>query len=323
MYAVEQIKEYLKPGGWILLSNFKKEIIIIGEQVNNDEIVEGVTTLVRGIGGLKQYLGVITSNRLLTTDKQKKFVSYNLNEIHKFTINKKISSFEINFVYNDETVSLNILSDDMGKRFLKDLQDKLGILPETQSDKTDTETREIVRVMKAIKMNIEILNGKELLKYKGSWYKLQQNKPGFVEISIDHREAEIFKLVKWERVENIQKSASSIAGWTVIGSAFGNAGAIAGAMGANVGKDKSVATLFLKRENGEKVPLVIKCDKKDLEKLSLLIVAEEAETTQTFNTSPITSTIPTDELIKLKELLDAGILTQDEFDAKKKQLLGI
>ncbi|WP_249727816.1 SHOCT domain-containing protein, partial [Bacillus paralicheniformis] len=38
---------------------------------------------------------------------------------------------------------------------------------------------------------------------------------------------------------------------------------------------------------------------------------------------PRTSSIPTDELIKLKELMDAGILTQEEFDRKKKQLLGI
>ena len=30
-----------------------------------------------------------------------------------------------------------------------------------------------------------------------------------------------------------------------------------------------------------------------------------------------------DEIIKYKDLLDAGILTQEEFDAKKKQLLGI
>lgn len=30
-----------------------------------------------------------------------------------------------------------------------------------------------------------------------------------------------------------------------------------------------------------------------------------------------------DEIVKFKELLDQGILTQDEFDAKKKQLLGI
>ena len=32
---------------------------------------------------------------------------------------------------------------------------------------------------------------------------------------------------------------------------------------------------------------------------------------------------PAEELIKFKELLDMGVITQDEFDAKKKQLLGI
>ena len=31
----------------------------------------------------------------------------------------------------------------------------------------------------------------------------------------------------------------------------------------------------------------------------------------------------TDELIKYKELLDSGVITQEEFDAKKKQLLGL
>ncbi len=149
--------------------------------------------------------------------------------------------------------------------------------------------------MKAIKMSIEILNGKEQLKEKGSSFKLAQTKPGTVEIAVDHHEHESFNLIKWERVENVQKSASSIAGWAVIGSAFGNAGAIAGAMGANIRKDKSVATLFLKRENGDKVPLVIKCDKKDLEKLSLLIVSEAEEDTQGSTTSSSsTSSIPTE-----------------------------
>ncbi len=38
--------------------------------------------------------------------------------------------------------------------------------------------------------------------------------------------------------------------------------------------------------------------------------------TQTINNSP-------DDLIKLKELLDKGIITQEEFDAKKKQILGL
>ena len=30
-----------------------------------------------------------------------------------------------------------------------------------------------------------------------------------------------------------------------------------------------------------------------------------------------------DEIKKFKELLDAGIISQEEFDAKKKQLLGL
>ena len=32
---------------------------------------------------------------------------------------------------------------------------------------------------------------------------------------------------------------------------------------------------------------------------------------------------PYAELVKLKELVDAGVLTQDDFDAKKAQILGI
>lgn len=42
--------------------------------------------------------------------------------------------------------------------------------------------------------------------------------------------------------------------------------------------------------------------------------------------SPVTmqaALSPAEELKKYKDLLDAGIITQDEFDAKKKQLLGL
>ena len=35
------------------------------------------------------------------------------------------------------------------------------------------------------------------------------------------------------------------------------------------------------------------------------------------------ATSPAEELKKMKELLDMGVITQDEFDAKKKQLLGL
>lgn len=39
--------------------------------------------------------------------------------------------------------------------------------------------------------------------------------------------------------------------------------------------------------------------------------------------TPAPTVSPADELKKYKELLDAGILTQEEFDTKKKQLLGL
>lgn len=44
------------------------------------------------------------------------------------------------------------------------------------------------------------------------------------------------------------------------------------------------------------------------------------DSSQSASSAPAIS--PADEIKKFKELLDAGILTQEEFDAKKKQLLG-
>lgn len=56
-----------------------------------------------------------------------------------------------------------------------------------------------------------------------------------------------------------------------------------------------------------------------------LVVMKKGETAQespkSNNASPAAS--PADELKKYKELLDMGIITQEEFDTKKKQLLGL
>ena len=41
------------------------------------------------------------------------------------------------------------------------------------------------------------------------------------------------------------------------------------------------------------------------------------------NSTPAPATSPVEEIKKYKELLDMGIITQEEFDAKKKQLLGL
>ncbi|MFJ5566538.1 hypothetical protein [Lysinibacillus xylanilyticus] len=137
------------------------------------------------------------------------------------------------FTYNNEKQILTFSNVDTRLAFLSEIKNALGIQPSVE----EVEKRQIVRVMKPIKMNIEILNGKELLKGQGSNFRLSQTKPGYIDISVNSGEPETLKLIKWDRVKNIQKSAFDIAGWTVIGSKFGNAGAIAGAMGANVGKD--------------------------------------------------------------------------------------
>ena len=39
--------------------------------------------------------------------------------------------------------------------------------------------------------------------------------------------------------------------------------------------------------------------------------------------APVATSSPADELKKFKELLDLGVISQEEFDAKKKQLLGL
>ena len=53
--------------------------------------------------------------------------------------------------------------------------------------------------------------------------------------------------------------------------------------------------------------------------ISDLLLKRQEETKTSFKAPESTS----DELKKLKDLLDAGIITQEEFDTKKKQLLGI
>lgn len=319
MYAIEQIKEYLKPEGRIVISNLKKEINLIADQVREDEIVKQAGLVTRGF--MRDYLAVLTSERLLTTDKSKNLLSFDLDTIGNVSFTKKLTTTVMNFTYEKEEHSITFNSFELRHVLLSEVKNALNNPSEF---KKEIQERNVVRIMNPIKMRIDILNGKEQLKDQGNVFKLMQTKHGFVDISVNDHAPERFKLIKWDRVDNVQKSALDIVGWTTIGSAFGNAGAIAGAMGANVGKDKSVATLFLKRVTGEKVPLVIKCDKKDLEKLSLLIATEDIEGQQVVPAAHNpTAGIPTEDLIKLKELMDAGILTQEEFDAKKKQLLGI
>ena len=60
-----------------------------------------------------------------------------------------------------------------------------------------------------------------------------------------------------------------------------------------------------------------KCNSADLSD------ATEEEIRQTANSNSNSTVSAADELKKYKELLDSGVITQEEFNAKKKQLLGL
>lgn len=52
-------------------------------------------------------------------------------------------------------------------------------------------------------------------------------------------------------------------------------------------------------------------------------VKERVEFYKSARNAPVAASTPADEIKKYKDLLDSGIITQEEFDAKKKQLLGV
>ena len=52
-------------------------------------------------------------------------------------------------------------------------------------------------------------------------------------------------------------------------------------------------------------------------------INERQANTQTVVTPTVSTSNNMDDILKLKSLLDSGIITQEEFDAKKKQLLGL
>lgn len=59
-----------------------------------------------------------------------------------------------------------------------------------------------------------------------------------------------------------------------------------------------------------------------MEEVANYVRARVEEVKRQKNT-PVAAASPLDEVKKLKELLDCGVITQEEFEAKKKQLLGL
>lgn len=89
------------------------------------------------------------------------------------------------------------------------------------------------------------------------------------------------------------------------------------AVGTNFLKGVSVST-----SSGKISFLGIKNKDKIHEEISKLLMVRQ-EKTPIITTKQEVPQSNADELKKFKDLLDSGILTQEEFDAKKKQLLGL
>ena len=56
---------------------------------------------------------------------------------------------------------------------------------------------------------------------------------------------------------------------------------------------------------------------------SLEIITKNYKNQNTISTESSNSFSVADEILKFKQLLDSGIITKEEFDDKKKQLLGL
>ncbi len=94
---------------------------------------------------------------------------------------------------------------------------------------------------------------------------------------------------------------------------LGENAASRGGIGSSVDARKSENTVIVNK----------KADDEILKKIKAFVeeAKEKASTNQ--GQTIIQQTSSADELKKFKELLDMGIITQEEFDAKKKELLGL
>lgn len=121
-------------------------------------------------------------------------------------------------------------------------------------------------------------------------------------------------------VSNVNGGGSSLKG-AVVG------GLVAGAAGAVIGSRKKVETTVSERDTRETIIMTKSGEErihyKYYEFLTKLIPEKEFTVVQlnSYNNAPKLSVA--DELKDFKDLLDKGIITQEEFEAKKKELLGL
>ncbi len=155
------------------------------------------------------------------------------------------------------------------------------------------------------------------------------------------RDMKIFdysSIVEYELLEDGNSIEKGGVGRAIVGGAlFGGVGAVVGATTGHKHKatcsklqikitlnDISMPVVYVNfieaetKKNGALYKMIYPMAQEALSVLS--IITKSQEQGNTANTEGVSEA---DEILKFKKLLDAGIITQEEFDLKKKQLLGI
>lgn len=144
---------------------------------------------------------------------------------------------------------------------------------------------------------------------------------------IDYKDIRSFELM-----EDGDTIASGGLGRAAIGGVlFGGAGAMVGAVTGNRKESCSKLQIKLTVNNADKSAEYIKFIDKKVNKSSTTYITAFNEAQECLSTLEIicshkenvVSGHPADEIMKFKELLDLGAITEEEYEAKKKQMLGI
>jgi len=165
----------------------------------------------------------------------------------------------------------------------------------------------------------EIIGGQNMFKKSASnMYKMvsmeKEHGEGVVKVK-----GRLYYLLGVHKEEKHTRSAGKAATGAILGGALtGGVGAIAGAAIGGRKKDKSLFFMdFMDYETRKDFTVQVKQLKGHFHNVNEFRVANvEIDD----NSNNINST---DEILKYKELLDAGAITEEEYDLKKKQLLGL
>ena len=171
-------------------------------------------------------------------------------------------------------------------------------------------------------MGVEIIDYKKGLKYPEETYKDQYKIVDYNEERAKAEKAEIRKRCnvcghifcynQADIKKNRDNAKSAI--WSGVGQI---AGGLSGAYTASAMNHTNAQNSLNKIVDFNRCP---QCNSTDL----AIISDEEFEAMKAQNNAPQQATVSAaDELKKFKELLDMGAITQEEFDAKKKELLGL